>query len=193
MPLSPEHKQRSREKILASAYKLFSRNGYDAVSIDQVMAEAGLTRGAFYAHFKNKNALYRQSIIAAVNESVLLEEKPEDISEVEWLKLLLHRYMSRGHVERAKTPCPLACLASDAAIRNSEVRETYTDLYHGMNQAIEQRTHSLSEFGRQQVLALSAMMIGSVAVARAVSDDGVADEVLEACRTMAEQMLNQHS
>ena len=55
MPWTTEHKQKSREKILSSAARLFTKKGFDAVSIDDVMRLAGLTRGAFYAHFKSKS------------------------------------------------------------------------------------------------------------------------------------------
>ncbi len=57
MPYSPDHKPKTRQKIIRSAAKLFKTVGYENVTIDQVMANAGLTRGGFYAHFKNKEDL----------------------------------------------------------------------------------------------------------------------------------------
>lgn len=63
MPWNANHKVESREKILQAAARLFTQNGYDAVSIDDVMREAGLTRGAFYAHFRSKSDIYNQAIL----------------------------------------------------------------------------------------------------------------------------------
>ena len=66
MPWNAEHKTQSRDRILSSAAQLFSHQGFDAVSIDDVMAHAGLTRGAFYAHFKSKSDMYHQSMVAGL-------------------------------------------------------------------------------------------------------------------------------
>ena len=74
MPYSPEHKQNSREQILSGAMNLFSRKGFSNVSIDEVMAEAGMTRGAFYAHFESKSVLYAEAVMfAALNSKMMTQ------------------------------------------------------------------------------------------------------------------------
>jgi TetR/AcrR family transcriptional repressor of nem operon len=75
MPYSSEHRERVREKIVQSARRLFNRKGFNAVSIDDVMADAGLTRGSFYAYFDSKSDLYATSITA------ILSEKSIEISD----------------------------------------------------------------------------------------------------------------
>ena len=60
MPLSAEHKERTRARILAAAGRVFRRQGYAATAVDAVMAEAGLTPGGFYAHFPSKEALFAE-------------------------------------------------------------------------------------------------------------------------------------
>lgn len=62
MPPSRKHHNRIRELVLHSAGRLFNRHGFNAVSIDDVMAEAGLTRGSFYCYFASKSDLYAQSV-----------------------------------------------------------------------------------------------------------------------------------
>ena len=62
MPYTPEHRLATRERILASARRLFNRNGLSEVTIDAVMASAGLTRGAFYNYFNSKEELYAEAI-----------------------------------------------------------------------------------------------------------------------------------
>jgi TetR/AcrR family transcriptional regulator, transcriptional repressor for nem operon len=61
MPYSPKHKLDTREKILESARRLFNRKGFSEVSIDEVMENAGLTRGGFYRHFRDKDELYAEA------------------------------------------------------------------------------------------------------------------------------------
>ena len=62
VPYAPEHKEQTRARIVECARRMFNRHGFEAVSIDQIMASAGLTRGGFYHHFANKEALYSEAI-----------------------------------------------------------------------------------------------------------------------------------
>ena len=62
MPYKPEHKQATRKRIVESARVLFNRSGVADVSIDQIMSDAGLTRGGFYHHFKNKEELFAEAV-----------------------------------------------------------------------------------------------------------------------------------
>ena len=66
MPWPKEQKQRSRERIVKSAYALFAARGYDNVTIGDVMREAQLTHGAFYSHFDSKQALYAEAIVSEI-------------------------------------------------------------------------------------------------------------------------------
>ena len=79
MPLTREHKQKTRARIVAAARRLFNKRGLNPVPIDDIMAEAGLTRGGFYNHFKAKEELYAEALSAfadraktAVEESLSL-------------------------------------------------------------------------------------------------------------------------
>ena len=79
MPYPPEHKKQTRERILRCAHQLFNRRGFTDVSIDEIMAAAGLTRGGFYHHFKTKEDLLLQ-IYAFMSKHVIAagdEVEPE--------------------------------------------------------------------------------------------------------------------
>ena len=67
MPYAPEHRVETRSRILDSARRLFNRNGLAAISIDEIMAGAGLTRGGFYSYFDSKEELYAEAIMHFVN------------------------------------------------------------------------------------------------------------------------------
>jgi len=69
MPYPPEHRERTRARIVRSAMTLFNRHGLESVSIDDVMAHAGLTRGGFYRHFKTKSDLYAEAIALSLAET----------------------------------------------------------------------------------------------------------------------------
>ncbi|WP_355660750.1 TetR/AcrR family transcriptional regulator [Halomonas salifodinae] len=171
MPWHPDHKAHSRERILRAAARLFTRHGFAGVSIDTLMQEAGLTRGAFYAHFASKSELYAEAIVEAARQGVerLGPSAPSAARA---------RYLSREHLESETGLCPLASLVSDVAQQDPLVRESYTRLFQGFIDRIA----GGGEEERQQSLQRAVMMIGGLAIARTLSDEALAEELLRACR-----------
>jgi len=189
MPYSTEHKAQSRDKILSSAIMLFARKGFDNVTLDELMIHAGLTRGAFYAHFKSKQHLYSEAIIAAANKSHIADDAntihhPDPCSV---LPTLIDNYLSKAHVESSDSPCPLAFLVTDVANREPIVRDTYTKVFKGLSSRIKSMAAHEEE---SQALATAALMIGGVAIARALDDDQTKEQLLSACRDMAKSLIN---
>lgn len=90
MPYSKTHKNKTRERILDSAFRLFAINGFKGVTIDDLMSNCGLTRGAFYAHFTSKEELYREALKFRASNTKLASLKPEGVSNKQWLSLLLN-------------------------------------------------------------------------------------------------------
>lgn len=190
MPYSAEHKQQSRQKILHSAIKCFTRKGFENTSIDEVMADAELTRGAFYAHFSSKSELYQQAILSGAMSSQLAQEKPENIDDQEWIKHLVEGYLSVEHVHRKAGACPLAFLVTDVAVSDPEVRRTYTRVFQRMNKLITQTIRQYSDCAEEDVLAATALMIGGVAIGRSLDNKATLNKLLSSCRASALTLLN---
>ena len=192
MPYSKDHKEATRKKILNSAITLFSTRGFDQVSIDDLMKNAGLTRGAFYAHFESKQAVYAKAIIAGAKKSRITHKKPENISQNEWTKDLLFGYLSEDHITQKFSPCPLAFLVTDIANNEEEVKTTYTRMYKMLNKTIRAQLMQ-SNKGKppteEEIFATTAMMIGGVAIGRALNDDKTTKELLASCRNAALNLL----
>jgi AcrR family transcriptional regulator len=72
MSYPAEHRRLTKQKIVRSARRLFNRRGFDTVSIDDVMADAGLTRGSSYSYFESKGDLYAEAVTQILNEKQLL-------------------------------------------------------------------------------------------------------------------------
>lgn len=195
MPYSKEHKSATRDKILTSAIELFSSKGFDSVSIDDLMSSAGLTRGAFYSHFANKKALYIEAINAAAKRGQINQTKPDDIELNDWVARLVTLYMSEDHINQKMSPCPLAFLVTDIANSQSEVQSTYTQIFKRLNEAIHSGMCKVStQTGKptldySDVYAAVTMMIGSVAIGRALNDDALTEEMLESCRKNVLRLL----
>ncbi|WP_317931093.1 TetR/AcrR family transcriptional regulator [Halioxenophilus sp. WMMB6] len=181
MPYPPEHKLESRQKILTSALQLFTQLGYESVTVDAVMANCQMTRGAFYAHFDSKAELYRQAIRHAFHNSRMVQSQTNMGPKKERLQQALSAYLSMEHL-RGDKPCPLAFLASDIAIRDGETKAAFADAYQTVVRLVQDYVTSYLPITRQEILALSAMVVGTVALARTMDNASQAEEMLLATR-----------
>lgn len=186
MPYAPDHKPKTRERILTSAAQLFTQFGYERVSIDQIMAHAGLTRGAFYSHFPDKSTLYAAALQHTSYERFRRYRQEMDAGAS--LAHLIEGYLHPDHVNATTSPCALAFLISDISQRDTQVRETYTHVYKNLLNGL-QNLDTLEQRERLTCLAVSTLMIGGVAIGRALADQAVTQELLEACKTISLQLL----
>lgn len=183
MPWSPEHKQQTRERILDSAARLFALNGYDKVGINDVMADAGLTRGAFYAHFSSKTQLYAEAIVTSALQGRAMLHPDEN--QPPQLEALINGYLSLEHRQGEQVRCPLAFLTTDISQREEQVRDTYTRVFKGFVNALQQHLNPEDAASEQQALRTAVVMIGGMAIARAINDEELAGSLLEVCREAA--------
>lgn len=190
MPYSAEHKQQSRNKILNSAMQLFTQHGFEKTSIDEIMQHANMTRGAFYAHFSSKSDLYQKAIISGALNSILLNEKPAKFSQPEWVDYLVTSYLSEAHVRRQRSPCPLAFLATDVAVSEPEVRQTYTSIFKKMNKLFSRATANMNDCDEEQMYALLAMMIGAVSISRCIDNRSIRNKLLNGSRRLSLALIN---
>ncbi|HEB66574.1 MAG TPA: TetR/AcrR family transcriptional regulator [Gammaproteobacteria bacterium] len=189
MPYPKDHKARTRQRILESALACFTRHGFAAVSIDQLMAHAGLTRGAFYAHFRSKSEVYAEAIANArhLHRERIAAMLPVDAPARARLRQFVEQYLSREHVNEPNRPCPLACLVTDVASGDAHVRATYTRIFEGMNRLLREMQETESD--EDTLLAVSAMMIGTVAVCRALDDPALVERLLASSRRQVAELL----
>src|SRR6185369_6784624 len=116
-------KEASHERIVSVAAKAIRRSGYDGTGVADIMKEAGLTHGAFYAHFASRETMLAEAAGRACAESAaaaaaVAAGAPPDKA----LASMLRSYLSREHVEHADRGCPLAALGSETSRQTLEVR-----------------------------------------------------------------------
>ena len=186
MPYPPEHKQRVRAEIVKCARRLFNRRGFTAVSIDEIMAAAGLTRGGFYNHFRTKEDLYAETLTAYSAERQAEAPKEPASCGPDMARQIFELYVSRQHLEDLDTHCPLIALPSDVARAGPTVRAAYQQVLEAMAAMFEA---SLEPKGgvstRQQGLALAATCVGAMVLARTIDDADFAEEICDAARDFA--------
>ena len=159
------------ERIVKEASRLFRERGFENVSVGEVMKAAGLTHGAFYAHFSSKDEL--QAAAIAYGQKVSLD----------WLQRskrkkskgsFADRYLSRWHRDNPGDGCTMAALAQEVARSTPELKAAF-------EQGLE---NFLSAKGadRKQAIFWTAAMMGGVVLARAVQDPRLSGEILESVR-----------
>ena len=176
MPYSPKHKRDTREKILESARRLFNRNGYSGVSIEEIMTDAGLTHGGFYRHFSGKDELYA----AAVRQFLCKKapapwQKQRERSAVmkSDAQRVVDAYFSQQHFDDHHGCCPLLGTASDVERRGDIVRAAYQEVVEQLVRVFED--HLQGPRPHERALALVALCVGGMVLARNVSDSDLAD------------------
>jgi TetR/AcrR family transcriptional regulator, transcriptional repressor for nem operon len=190
MPYPKGHKERVRNSILESARRLFNRRGYEAVSIDDVMENAGLTRGGFYSYFKSKGELYAEAVAY-----VLVSHPARNWPGIDFdltsdpARKIVNAYLSDRHFDDVEASCPLVTQASDAARGDRQVQDAYRRVLEHMA-AVFMRSTREREKRTETGLAVAALCVGGLALARGVGDRNLADRIRKASRIAALELGN---
>ena len=191
MPYTAQHKTETRARIAEAARRLFNRHGFDAVSIDHIMASAGLTRGGFYNHFASKDALYAEAISSHSHQDTSaqwgLDVDPKASSN-RLAAQILNAYLSPQHLSDLDNHCPMIALPSDIARAGPGVRQTYEALLGNLINMFQAGLDPARTDTRQAALGMAALCVGGMVVARTIEDEGLASEIREAARTLALQV-----
>ena len=194
MPYSAIHKEKTRARIVESARALFNRKGFESVSIDEIMKCAGLTRGGFYNHFKTKEELFVETIAGfgrrtRTDQADNAKSAPPS-SGVDLVRHAINAYLSRAHLDDIDCHCPLMALPSDVSRASSSVKDAYRGLLEGMARLFGMAVPDAdAKEARTQGLALAALCIGGMALARIFDDATLSNQIREAARIMALKQL----
>jgi AcrR family transcriptional regulator len=173
----PEHKRDTREKILESARRLFNRKGYSGVSIEEIMNYAGLTHGGFYRHFRGKDDLYaaavRQFLCTKTPAAWQQRREPTAITKPR-AQRIVDAYFSRKHFDDRDGCCPLIGTASEVQRGGEAVKAAYQEVVEQMVKVFED--HLNEPRARERALALVALCVGGMVLARNVGDPDLADD-----------------
>lgn len=181
---APQHKEQTRARMLDSAARRFKSDGLDGAGIATLVADAGLTNGAFYGHFASKDDL----IASVVTEQLALQTAtvaalPPGAASVE---MFVAAYLSPEHRDDVAGGCPNAALLDEIGRRDDAIRDAYTEGVRGLIAAIAQHLDTGDEQDAQdRALALLALVVGSLQTARAVTDRVLSDRILATAYTHA--------
>jgi TetR/AcrR family transcriptional regulator, transcriptional repressor for nem operon len=173
-----EHKQATRRRILEAAGQRLKRDGIDGSGVAGLMADAGLTNGAFYAHFASKEDLVATAVADQLRRQ--FERYRAQRSGRQGVDQLVREYLSIQHRDDPAHGCPSAALLDEIGRCGDATKHAYTD---GILELVDEIASRLApsdpESARSQTLSLFALLIGTLQLSRALSDRQLADELLE--------------
>jgi TetR/AcrR family transcriptional regulator, transcriptional repressor for nem operon len=182
-----ERKANSHARIVAVASRLFRRFGYRGTGVDTLMAEAGLTRGGFYAHFQDKSTLLVETLrhIFADSRANLLARGLEDERGRAWVEAAALRYASWKHRMRSEDGCAVPTLGPELARAPRAVRQAFAEEIEALVTGIAGRLETECvgpDDARERAEVLLATWIGAMVLARAIPDREHAEPFLTAVR-----------
>ena len=172
-----DHKQATRQRILEAAGRRFKQDGIDGAGLATVMSDAGLTNGAFYAHFSSKEDLVANVLtdqLRAQRQS--FDAEPSDRAGLE---AFVRSYLSPEHRDQFADGCPSAALLDEIARRPSDTRDVFTEEVMGVVDDIASRLNPTDvKAGRADALTIFGLMIGTLQLARTLTDRDLSNRVL---------------
>jgi len=181
-------KEQTRERIVRVAARAIRKHGYEGVGIADVMREAGLTHGGFYAHFASRDALLAQAAEQAGAESVenlslaVARAKPG-----EELMALVDSYLADRHVEAPEQGqgCALAAAGSEVPRQNDEVRRAVSRRIKELIGLVERQFPDWGKHAaHEKAMAIVASMVGALLLSRAAGDSQLSKGIRKAAREL---------
>ena len=188
MPYPAGHRTAVKRKIVDSARRLFNRHGFENVSLNQIMAGAGLTHGGFYSYFDSKSDLYAEVLGCFFTDPEwknCWEGVHVDLSSTDVGAQVVRAYLSRQHFEDVENSCPMVALPTDVARSGESAKSAFETVFKAMVSVLERSLSPNSLRRHTTAQSIAALSIGGMIVARTMVDRALADELRAACMAIA--------
>ena len=178
----PSRKEATHERIVETAARAIRRTGYGGAGVAEIMKEAGLTHGGFYAHFDSREGMLAEAADRAGADTVATMARVAAAAPPEQaLNAILRAYLSKAHVESVETGCAVAALGSEMPRQAPRVRRAAT---RRIKEMIDLVARHSPEWGRpgahDRALVTIAAMVGTLLLARAVDEPALSRSLCEA-------------
>lgn len=187
MRLTSENKQKITERIREGAAQVFRERGFDAVNLDQLMKQAGLTRGAFYAHYRSKSALL-SDVLRHEHPLLRMLEARDGTSPIDLhsqMKGVFDGYLDPKNLEEVFRGCTLAALTGDATRADADVKNAFGAAFE---EICNEMARGQDRDGTEYVAAL-ILASGAVRSAQAVEGDVLRARILHSAKAAFQALL----
>lgn len=175
-------KQATHDRIVDAAARAIRRSGYNGTGVADIMKEAGLTHGGFYAHFASREAMIAEAADRAGGESVAMMQRiAATVPPNKVLPAMMEAYLSKEHLDAIETGCATAALGSEMPRQAPEVRRAATRRIKEMIDLVSRQSPDWGQPGsHERALFTVAAMVGTLVLARAVDDARLSDALRKA-------------
>ena len=185
-----DQKEKARAAILQAGANALRQNGFNGIGVDGLAASAGVTSGAFYSNFANKEALLKDVIAANLGRPFIDAESGSPAERRARLKDFLADYISAEHRQNPAAGCVMPTLSADVARSNSPIREVYETRMEELVAQMANAMEGTGEQRRQRAWSVVALMVGAISVARAMPDGAAAQQAIDAALASAVAMVD---
>jgi AcrR family transcriptional regulator len=180
--LAPSRKEATHERIVETAARAIRRSGYRGAGVAEIMKEAGLTHGGFYAHFESREGMLAEAAErAGADGMAMLARVAATASPKKALEAMLRAYLSKEHVEGMESGCAVAALGSEMPRQAPKVRRAATRRIKEMIDLVARQSPDWGQPGaHERALVTVATLLGTLVLARAVDDPKLSDALRKA-------------
>jgi AcrR family transcriptional regulator len=185
MRYQPDHKQEARARMTEAAGRGFRRSGYGGIGVDGLAKEAGVTSGAFYGHFKSKQAAFRAALLEGVDDlrQTVLALQAEHGAD--WLAIFVDLYLGEKRTCALDASCALQSLTPDVQRADQTAKKEFEDQASRVVDAIALGLSGEPTLRTARAWALLSLLTGAVTLARATGDAATGTVIAQAARTAA--------
>jgi TetR/AcrR family transcriptional repressor of nem operon len=172
MDTPPSRKQLTHDRIVDTAARALRSTGFDGVGVADVMKQAGLTHGGFYAHFPSRDVLLAEALERAGRDSRERMQRTIAAGEVRGLsrfRALVEGYLSERHLKSPESGCPVAALASEMPRQPEAVREAGATRVKSLLATVDAALPPGHPAGT--AAAVAGQLVGALQLARALGDN----------------------
>jgi len=179
---TPSRKEATHDRIVATAARAIRRSGYNGTGVAEIMKEAGLTHGGFYAHFDSREGMLAEAADRAGADGMTgLARVAAAAPPEKALEAMLRAYLSKEHVGGAETGCAIAALGSEMPRQAQKVRRAATRRIKEMIDLVARHSPDWGQPGaHERALVTVATALGALVLARAVDDPRLSDALRHA-------------
>ena len=187
MRYSREHKQETHDRIVKKASVRLREKGAHGIGVADLMKEAGLTHGGFYAHFDSREALVIEAFAYAMDRSMEHWRKQSgQVPPEKQLTQVVETYLSALHRDNPGHGCSIPALGAEIARESPKTRKAFAAKLDEMIELIADFIPDAPrKAARKQAIATLATMAGTMLLARIAGSSELSDEVLKAGRDSA--------
>jgi AcrR family transcriptional regulator len=175
-----DQKTRAKDAIVAAAGKRLKRQGFNGIGVDGLAAAAGVTSGAFYSNFANKEELLEETIGRYLGSPFVDGEPGAPRENQRRLKAFLLDYISEGHGRDAENGCVMPSLSADVGRAGDQVRKIYQKRMRLLIERMSRAMTGSDAQKRKRAWVVLALMVGTITVARALPDGPERKELVAA-------------